>query len=83
MVQMSREELYRRCGYNRAIAALAALEGAGGKKRPARDGAHEVAVNNRMRCRSRQRMPRSAEKNYMLRYYRDRGEVIFSLVTDV
>ena len=77
MVRMPREELCRRYGEWRAITVLAVLEGAIGKKRLARDGAHETAVNSEVRCRSRRMKPRPNEKKYLLRYYQEaRGDVL-------
>eukprot|EP00969_Alexandrium_andersonii_P124072 5482730-Alexandrium_andersonii.AAC.1 len=62
MEAATRNELLQRRGENHALAALAVLEGASGKKRLVQDGTRAVAVNNRIRCRSRLRMPQPAEK---------------------
>ena len=70
------EELIRRHGEWPAIAALAV----NGKTRLMHDGAREIAGNSRIRCRDRQRIPRPNEKNFLLRYFRERRELRSSLV---
>ena len=57
MIRLTRPVLMRRYGDSRAIGSLAAMESPGRKRRLAHDGTHEVAINNRVRCRGRRRVP--------------------------
>ena len=83
MEPVTRKAVEERYPRSFAIEAMAVLFSATGKKRLVHDGAHVVAVNNRIRCRNRLRMPRPAEKEYLLRRSEDAGWHYFSLVTDV
>ena len=40
-------------------------------------------MNNRIRCRDKQRSPGAREKIHLLAYYKARGDIVFSLVGDV
>ena len=47
------------------------------------DATHGTKINNRIKCRDKQRSPGAREKRYLLSYYRSRGDVVFSLVGDI
>eukprot|EP00969_Alexandrium_andersonii_P040820 1789817-Alexandrium_andersonii.AAC.1 len=71
MVKYSREDFKKEFAH-RATASVAVLVAPSGKRRLVHDGTHKVAVNHRIRCKSKQRMPGPREKNYILdRYTRD------------
>ena len=58
-------------------------EAHGNKRRVIHDATHGTKINNRIKCRDKQRSPGAREKRYLLSYYRSRGDVVFSLVGDI
>ena len=68
-----------------AISSLSVLveETHGNKKRIIHDATHGTKVNNRIKCRDKQRSPGAREKLYLLDYYKRRKKVVFSLVGDI
>ena len=76
---------HERFGSKVAISSLAVLveESHGNKKRIIHDATHGTKVNNRIRCRDKQRSPGAREKMYLLAYYKARGDIVFSLVGDI
>lgn len=84
MSKMSKKEFEVEYGENRAIAALAVLveDEASGKKRVIHDGAHEIGVNNRIRCKDKVRMPGPREKRKLLQEFGEERCVVMSLVGD-
>ena len=85
MEKVPEEEFVRLYGENRAVAALAVLveDETVGKKRVIHDGTHGVAVNNRMRCKDKVRMPGPREKRELLREFREERATVLSMVGDV
>ncbi|CAL1153955.1 unnamed protein product [Cladocopium goreaui] len=85
MEKMSLEEAKRRFGDKIAISSLSVLveEAHGNKRRIIHDATHGTKINNRIKCRDKQRSPGAREKMYLLAYYKDKGNVIFSLVGDI
>ena len=85
MEELSIEEATRRFGDKVAISSLAVLveESHGNKKRIIHDATHGTKINNRIKCRDKQRSPGAREKMYLLSYYRKRNKVVFSIVGDV
>ena len=85
MERMTLEEAKRRYGERIAISSLSVLveESHGNKKRIIHDATHGTKINNRIKCRDKQRSPGAREKMYLLAYYKERGCVIFSLVGDI
>ena len=65
-----------------ALAALAALQEKD-KVRTLTDGTHHVFVNNRIRCRDKLRCPGPREKFFLLDHFRKRGNIAFSLLSDI
>ena len=66
-----------------AISSLSCGRDAWNKKRIIHDATHGTKINNRIKCRDKQRSPETREKLYLLDYYRRRRSVIFSLVGDI
>ena len=85
MEKISLEEAKRRFGDKIAISSLSVLveEAHGNKRRIIQDATHGTKINNRIKCRDKQRSPGAREKMYLLAYYKDKGNVIFSLVGDI
>jgi len=85
MEKMTLEEAKRRFGDKIAISSLSVLveESHGNKKRIIHDATHGTKVNNRIKCRDKQRSPGAREKMYLMAYYKDKGKVVFSLVGDI
>ncbi len=84
MVRMDEEQFIREFGRNRAIAALAVLveDENTGKKRIIHDGSHDILVNHRIRCLDKLRMPGGRKKRYLLKKFKKKGDVVFSLIGD-
>lgn len=85
MEKLTLEQAHERFGSKVAISSLAVLveESHGNKKRIIHDATHGTKVNNRIRCRDKQRSPGAREKMYLLAYYKARGDIVFSLVGDI
>lgn len=84
MREMSEKDLREEFGEHVAIAALAVLvDEVTGKKRIIHDASNKVRVNHKIKCQDKQRMPGAKEKFTLLRYYKDRREVLFSILGDV
>ena len=85
MEKLTLEEAKQRFGDRIAISSLAVLveEAHGNKRRVIHDATHGTKINNRIKCRDKQRSPGAREKRYLLSYYRSRGDVVFSLVGDI
>eukprot|EP00435_Cladocopium_sp_Y103_P003644 s2140_g1.t1 len=85
MEKITLSQAKERFGDRIAISSLAVLveEAHGNKKRIIHDATHGTKVNNRIRCRDKQRSPGAREKMYLLAFYKERGDVIFSLVGDI
>ena len=85
MEKLTLEQAHERFGSRVAISSLAVLveESHGNKKRIIHDATHGTKVNNRIRCRDKQRSPGAREKMYLLAYYKARGDIVFSLVGDI
>ena len=78
-------EARKRYGDRIAISSLSVLveETHGNKKRIIHDATHGTKINNRIKCRDKQRSPGAREKLYLLDYYKKRRKVVFSLVGDI
>ena len=85
MEKLSMEEAQLRFGDKIAISSLSVLieETHGNKKRIIHDATHGTKINNRIKCRDKQRSPGAREKLYLLDYYKRRKKVVFSLVGDI
>jgi hypothetical protein len=83
MGKMEEQDFFEKFGVHTAVAALAVLEEKNGKRRIIHDATHGVRVNHRIRCLDKQRMPGPKEKFHLLRKYKERNEVVFSLLADV
>ena len=85
MEKLTLDEAKQRFGDRVAISSLAVLveEAHGNKRRVIHDATHGTKINNRIKCRDKQRSPGAIEKRYLLSYYRSRGDVVFSLVGDI
>eukprot|EP00435_Cladocopium_sp_Y103_P005087 s4203_g1.t1 len=85
MEKITLSQAKERFGDRIAISSLAVLveEAHGNKRRIIHDATHGTKVNNRIRCRDKQRSPGAREKMYLLAFYKERGDVIFSLVGDI
>ena len=84
MERLSMQQAKERFGDKIAISSLAVLveETHGNKKRIIHDATHGTKINNRIRCKDKQRSPGAREKRYLLAYYKARNDVVFSLVGD-
>ena len=82
MVKYTREDFKQKYA-QRAIASVAVLVAPSGKKRLVHDGTHKVAVNHRIRCRNKQRMPGPREMNYLLDHYKRNHVVLVGVASDV
>ena len=83
MIKLSRAEYEKAYPPEaRAISALAALQEKD-KVRTLTDGTHHVFVNNRIRCRDKLRCPGPREKFFLLDLFRKRGNIAFSLLSDI
>ena len=85
MEKLTLDQAKQRFGDRIAISSLAVLveEAHGNKRRVIHDATHGTKINNRIKCRDKQRSPGAREKRYLLSYYRARGDVVFSLVGDI
>ena len=85
MERLTLEQAKERFGDKVAVSSLAVLveEAHGNKKRIIHDATHGTKINNRIRCRDKQRSPGAREKMYLLAYYKARGDIVFSLVGDI
>ena len=85
MEKMDLDEAQSRFGDKIAISSLSVLveEMHGNKKRIIHDATHGTKINNRIKCRDKQRSPGAREKLYLLDYYKRKKQVIFSLVGDI
>jgi hypothetical protein len=83
MGKMDEEEFFAKYGEHTAVAALAVLVEKNEKKRIIHDATHGVRVNHRIKCRDKQRMPGPKEKFYLLEQYREKRDVVFSVLADV
>ena len=85
MEKLTLEQAKQRYGDKIAISSLAVLveESHGNKRRIIHDATHGTKINNRIKCRDKQRSPGAREKRYLLSYYKKRGDVVFSLVGDI
>lgn len=85
MEKLSMEEAKKRYGDKIAISSLSVLveEMHGNKKRIIHDATHGTKINNRIKCRDKQRSPGAREKLYLLDYYKRNKRVVFSLVGDI
>ena len=84
MEKLTMEEAKERYGDKIAISSLSVLveEMHGNKKRIIHDATHGTKINNRIKCRDKQRSPGAREKLYLLDY-KGRKQVVFSLVGDI
>ena len=85
MEKITLAQAKERFGDKVAVSSLAVLveKSHGNKKRIIHDATHGTKINNRIRCRDKQRSPGAREKMYLLAYYKARGDVVFSLVGDI
>ena len=85
MEKVSLEEAKRTYGEKIAISSLSVLveEMRGNKKRIIHDATHGTKINNRIKCRDKQRSPGAREKLYLLDYYKKKKCVVFRLVGDI
>eukprot|EP00435_Cladocopium_sp_Y103_P040883 s974_g11.t1 len=85
MEKLTLEQAKQRYGDKIAISSLAVLveKSHGNKRRIIHDATHGTKINNRIKCRDKQRSPGAREKRYLLSYYKKRGDVVFSLVGDI
>ena len=85
MEKLTLEQAHERFGSKVTISSLAVLveESHGNKNCIIHDATHGTKVNNRIRCRDKQRSPGAREKMYLLAYYKARGDIVFSLVGDI
>ena len=85
MEKLDIEEARKIYGDKIAISSLSVLveETHGNKKRIIHDATHGTKINNRIKCRDKQRSPGAREKLYLLDYYRKKKKVVFSLVGDI
>ena len=85
MERLSLQQAKERFGDKIAISSLAVLveETHGNKKRIIHDATHGTKIDNRIRCKDKQRSPGAREKRYLLAYYKARKDVVFSLVGDI
>ena len=85
MEKMDLDEAQSRFGDKIAISSLSVLveEMHGNKKRIIHDATHGTKINNRIKCRDKQRSLGAREKLYLLDYYKRKKQVIFSLVGDI
>ena len=85
MEKLTLDQAKQRFGDRIAISSLAVLveEAHGNKRRVIHDATHGTKINNRIKCRDKQRSPGAREKRYLLSYYKSRGDVVFSLVGDI
>ena len=85
MERLTLEQAKERFGDKVAVSSLAVLveEAHGNKKRIIHDATHGTKINNRIRCRDKQRSPGAREKMYLLAYYKAKGDIVFSLVGDI
>jgi len=83
--KLTLDQAKQRFGDRIAISSLAVLveEAHGNKRRVIHDATHGTKINNRIKCRDKQRSPGAREKRYLLSYYKSRGDVVFSLVGDI
>jgi hypothetical protein len=83
MGKMKEKDFFETFGQHTAVAALAVLVEKNEKKRIIHDATHGVRVNHRIRCRDKQRMPGPKEKFFLLSKFRERNDVVFSVLADV
>ena len=85
MEKMNEEVFLERFGDSRAVASLAVLveDVTVGKKRVIHDGTHGIAVNNRIRCLDKVRMPGPREKRKLLEEFEKEKVPVLSMVGDV
>ena len=85
MEKLTMEQAKSAYGDKIAISSLSVLveETHGNKKRIIHDATHGTKINNRIKCRDKQRSPGAREKLYLLDYYKRRRSVVFSLVGDI
>ena len=85
MEKLDIDEARRIYGDKIAISSLSVLveETHGNKKRIIHDATHGTKINNRIKCRDKQRSPGAREKLYLLDYYKRKKKVVFSLVGDI
>ena len=85
MEKIDLTEAKSRFGDKIAISSLSVLveEMHGNKKRIIHDATHGTKINNRIKCRDKQRSPGAREKLYLLDYYKQKKQVVFSLVGDI
>ena len=72
MEKVSLEEARKTYGEKIAVSSLSVLveEMHGNKKRITHDATHGTKINNRIKCRDKQRSPGAREKLYLLDYYK-------------
>ena len=72
MEKLTLDQAKQRFGDRIAISSLAVLveEAHGNKRRVIHDATHGTKINNRIKCRDKQRSPGAREKRYLLSYYR-------------
>ena len=85
MDKLSIDEARRIYGDKIAISSLSVLveETHGNKKRIIHNATHGTKINNRIKCRDKQRSPGAREKLYLLDRYKKKEQVVLRLVGDI